>query len=127
MESPEQMLIKLNAILEAEIFPAEEFSNLMGTIKEQSLFKIDIFNFVYNNEKLLQYSRDRKTAYIKSAQYEMAARMRDMELKCLKLLDFKKERNIEKSMFYFENNTLIFLYFGNVKNDFIILKSFYKR
>ena len=124
MNTPEENLIKLNTILEADLFSLTEFDNVISLFKELPNLKFTLFDFVYYNEKLEQESWERKTASIKSQSYEMAARMRDDERTCQKHIDFKNKRNIDKSMFIFENNQLVYLYFGNAKNDNLVLPIF---
>ena len=126
MNTPEENLIKLNTILEADLFSLTEFDNVISLFKELPNLKFTLFDFVYYNEKLEQESWERKTASIKSQSYEMAARMRDDERTCQKHTDFKNKRNINKSEFIFENNQLIYLHFGNAKNDIPVLAYFKK-
>lgn len=126
MNTPEENLLKFNAILEADKFPLTELDKLINQFKELPNLKFVLYDFVYYTEKLLKESKERKVASIKSAHYEMAARMRDIERTCQKHLEFKNERNIDKSMFLFENIQLIYLHFGNAKNDNLVLP-FFKR
>ena len=126
MNTPEENLIKLNTILESDEFSLTEFDNLINQFKELHNLKFTLYDFVYYNEKLEQESRERKTASLKSQSYEMAARMRDDERTCQKHIDFKNKRNIDKSTFIFENSQLIYLHFGNAKNDIPVLAHFKK-
>ena len=124
MNTPEENLLKLNAIFEAESFSVNDFAGLINQFKALPNLKFILYDFVFYNEKLLHESQKIKVASIKSAHYEMAARMRDDERTCQKHIDLKNKRNIDKSTFIFENNQLVYLYFGNAKNDNLVLPYF---
>jgi len=124
MEIIDDILTKLNTLLECDNFSLTELAGLISQLKEVLHSKFKLFDFVFYNEKLQQESKERKTASIKSAQYEMAAKMRDIELMCEKHLQFKNERNVIKSKFIYEKNHLIYLHLGNAKNDITILDYF---
>lgn len=49
--------------------------------------------------------------------FEKAAAQRDLEAKCQKYIDIKRKYNINGSMFIYQDNILLFLYFGTSNTE----------
>ena len=119
MENPEEIVFKLNELLESE-FDRNEFDILIKLLKEQ--FKIDIkfLDFEYYNEERLESARINKMAKVKSQDFVAAAKFREMEKECLNYIKIKTEYNIEKSTFYYDKDYLFYFCLGTAKNDKIV-------
>ena len=124
MKALEMILMELNVMLKANDFSLDEFAYLISLLKALPNFEFILFDFFSYNEKLLKEVKQAKVSNNKSSNYQMATRMRDIERNCQKHINFKNGRNIDKSTFIFENNQLIYLHFGDAKNDNLVLPFF---
>ncbi|GEM_PF-1581964 len=138
MDTLEDVVTAMNDSLNADQFDSELFGNLITTLNElcnsmillnyelleslNSSFhsRIIFFDFEFYNEERLLRVQSNKTKAIKSANFELAANMRNLEKDCLKYIDFKKQCGFEKSIFVILHNFLIYAYFGTAKNDWLI-------
>jgi hypothetical protein len=119
MENPEEIVLKLNELLESE-FDRNEFDILIKLLKEQ--FKIDIkfLDFEYYNEYRLEYARSNKMAKVKLQDFVATVKFREMEKECMNFIELKAEFNIEKSSFYYDKGYLFYFCLGTAKNDKIV-------
>jgi hypothetical protein len=117
MESAENIVLKLNEILEDDKFKRSEFDRLINQLKEEHKVKIIFLDFKYYNKYRLRLIRKEKIKNIKLQNFETAKENRDMEKDCLNYISIKTEYKIEKSTFYYEQNYLYYFYLGTAKND----------
>lgn len=120
MAVSENVIHELNNLLEADSFEIKQFANLYRLIKEQDTVKIKLIDFEYYNEKKLEEVKKEKIICVQLQNFERAASSRDLELECQKYVDLKKEFKIEKSMFHYEQNYLMYFYLGTAKNDKLV-------
>lgn len=117
MIKPEEMIVKLNELLEADQISREEFDNILKLFKEQYNPQIKFRDFKYYNEYRRHVAKKEKIQYVKIQDFETAAKYRNLEKECLNYIEIKTEYNIEKSTFYYDQNYLFYFYLGTAKND----------
>jgi hypothetical protein len=117
MENPEEIVLKLNELLESDQFDRNEFDFLIKLLKEQVKTGVKFLDFEYYNEDRLKSARSNKMAKVKLQDFEMAAKFREMEKECMNYIEIKTEYNIEKSSFYYGNDYLFYFCLGTAKND----------
>lgn len=98
------------------------FEELRGRFKPVIRF----IDFEYYNEKTLLWAQERKVDALKAENYEVAGECRDIEKKCLEYVEMIKRFGIRESAFHFEDNEILYLYFGNARNDKAFKKVFLK-
>ena len=117
MENPEEIVLKLNELLESDQFDRNEFDFLIKLLKEYVKTDVKFLDFEYYNEDRLKSARSNKMAKVKLQDFEAAAKFREMEKECMNYIEIKTEYNIEKSSFYYGNDYLFYFCLGTAKND----------
>jgi hypothetical protein len=117
METSENLMLKLNEMLEGEKFYIKRFINLLREFKELENPKIALIDFEYYNEKRMNLLVKEKMKNIRVQNFEKAARFRNLEREYVKYIAIKEEYHISKSMFFYEYEYLFYFYFGTAKND----------
>jgi hypothetical protein len=117
METTENLVLKLNELLDGERFYPRRFENLLSDFKELENPKIVLIDFEYYSWNRLRFLYDKKMELISLQDFEAAARYRTLEKECQEYLDIKFAYGINKSMFFFEKEVLFYFYFGTAKND----------
>jgi hypothetical protein len=120
MESMENVVLKLNELLETENLSQESFLVLFEEIRKNESIIIKILDFEQHSEERLAYARKEKIKEVGIQNFGSAAAWRDKEKKIQKYLDLKKELNVRQSLFYFQEDYLLFLYLGTARNDLVI-------
>lgn len=120
METTENLILKLNKILDGERFYPMRFKILLNEFKELENPKIVLIDFEYYNEEKLKFFHDKKLESITIQDFESAAKYRILEKECQEYLDLKEDYGINKSMFFYEKELLIYFYFGTAKIDNIV-------
>lgn len=120
MEKLDEMVQKLNELLESESFDRTEFDFLINRIKDELKMSVKFLDFEYYNEERLEFARSNKMSNVKLQDFETAAKFREMEKECMTYIELKREYNIEKSTFYFEKDKLFYFCIGTAKNDKIV-------
>ena len=120
MKTAKNIVLELNELLEVDHLNRERFDSLMKPFKEQYNPKIKLLDFKYYNEYRCRIAKKEKIKYVKSYDFETAAEFRILEKKCLTYIKIKKEYNIEKSKFYYDQDYLYYFYLGTAKNDKIV-------
>jgi len=117
MENPEEIVLKLNELLESDQFDRNEFDFLIKLLKEYVKTDVKFLDFEYYNEDRLKSARSNKMVKVKLQDFEAAAKFREMEKECMNYIEIKAEYNIEKSSFYYGNDYLFYFCLGTAKND----------
>ena len=117
MDKIENIVGKLNEMLNDTLFDNIQIESLVKTLKEQFKIQFKLIDFDYYNEMKQEHACKEKLIGIKTTNFDYAARQCDFELECKKFNDFKALHNIEKSQFYYEQNMLFYFHLGNAKND----------
>ena len=120
MHDVKQIVEEINKALFDVNIDEGQFGNLLEKMVEKEKIKIKILDFEYYNEERLQHATKEKIEGVKSQNFEWAASWRDKEKKILKYIELRKEFNVDKSMFHFEEGFLLYLYLGTAKNDKLI-------
>ena len=120
MAVSENVIQELNNLLETDSFDIMQFDIIYRLIKEQETAKTKLIDFEYYNEERLEEAKNEKIICVQLQNFEKAASSRDLELECQKYVDLKKEFKIEKSMFHYEQNYLMYFYLGTAKNDKLV-------
>ena len=117
METSENLVLKLNELLEGNRFYRKRLDILLKEFKELENAKIVLIDFEYFNEERLRLLKKEKMNYIRKQDFPKAAEYRNYETECQNYIDIKEEYGISRSMFYFEKEYLFYFYFGIYKND----------
>jgi len=117
MENPEEIVLKLNELLESDQFDRNEFDFLIKLLKEYVKTDVKFLDFEYYNEDRLKSARSNKMVKVKLQDFEAAAKFREIEKECMNYIEIKTEYNIEKSSFYYGNDYLFYFCLGTAKND----------
>jgi hypothetical protein len=120
MEKLDEMVQKLNELLESESIDNTEFDFLINRIKDELKMSVKFLDFEYFNEDRLESARANKMSKVKLQDFETAAEFREMEKECLNYIQLKRECNIEKSTFYYDKNYLFYFCLGTSKYDKIV-------
>jgi hypothetical protein len=127
MKTTEDIISKLNKMLEDDIFRINEFDKLIKQLKEEHNIKIKLLDFKYYNEYRRKLARKEKIKNIKIQEFETAANWRNLEKDCLSFISIRKEYDIGKSTFYYEQEYMFYFYLGNAKNDKKVRPYFIKK
>jgi hypothetical protein len=122
METTENLILKLNELLEGERFYRRRFDKLLNEFKELEKPKIVLIDFEYYNWEKLKFFYDKKMKFINIQDFESAARYRTLEKECQEYIDIKEGYRIKKSMFFFEKEYLFYFYIGTARHDKIVRK-----
>ena len=117
METTENLVLKLNELLEGRRFYRNRFEKLLRDFKDLENPKIKTIDFEPYTWEKLKFYYDKKIAYIGLQNFESAARYRTLEKECQEFLDIRWHYGIEKSMFFFEKEYLFFFCLGTAKID----------
>jgi hypothetical protein len=117
METSENLVLKLNELLDGEIFYTKRFDSLLIEFSELDNPKIVLIDFEYYNEARLDHLKQKKMNCIRKQDFEKAADYRNSERECQNYIDLKEEYGISRSMFYFEKEYLFYFCFGTAKID----------
>jgi hypothetical protein len=117
METSENLILKLNELLDGERFFRKRFDKLLNDFKELKNPKIILVDFEYYSWDRLRFLYDKKMELISLQDFETAAGYRTLEKECQEYLDIKFKYGINKSMFFFEKEILFYFYFGTARND----------
>jgi hypothetical protein len=117
MESVQDIVLKINEMLEIEKFSINEFEGLINQLKEEFQVKIIFLDFKYYNEDRLRLIRKEKIKNIRLQNFEAAAKNREMEKECLSYISIRTDYKIEKSSFLIDQSYLFYFYLGTTKND----------
>ncbi|MCE5345386.1 MAG: hypothetical protein LLG13_03725 [Bacteroidales bacterium] len=120
MKTPEELILKLNELLEADQFDQDKIECILKQLKEHYKLNIKFLDFKYYNEYRRRFARKEKMKYVRIQDFETAAKFRNLEKECLNYISIKNDYNIEKSMFYYDLNYLFYFYFGKAKNDGLV-------
>jgi hypothetical protein len=117
MESKEDIVMKMNEMLEADKFKLNQFDFLIIQLKELFQITVKFLDFGYFNDKRLKLLKKEKIRLIKIQDFEAAAKIREMEKECSDYISVRTEYNIEKSSFYHDQENLLYFHLGTSKND----------
>jgi len=120
MEPSENLILKLNEMLEADFFNLEDFKNLFNKFKEEFRPKIKLLDFKYYNNYRRRIAKKAKIKCIEIQDFEGAAKFRELEKDCISFISLRSDYKIAKSAFYYDPDYLFYFYFGTAKNDKII-------
>jgi hypothetical protein len=117
VETAENLVLKLNELLEEDRFYTKRLDNLLKDFRELEDPKIVLIDFEYYNEARLSLLKKKKMLCIRKQNFAKAAEYRNSEKECQNYIDIKEEYGISRSMFYFEKEYLFYFCFGTTKID----------
>ena len=117
METTENLILKLNELLDGDRFYRKRFISLLNEFNEMEKPKIVLIDFEFYNRDKLMFYKSKKMEFIEIQDFESAARYRTLEKECQEYLDLKEGYGIKKSMFFFEKEYLFYFYLGTAKLD----------
>jgi hypothetical protein len=117
MGTVEILVLKLNEMLDADQFDAEDFSLCFNALKELNNPALKIIDFKYYNEYRKRLAREEKIKCIKVQDFETAAKFRELEKECISYISIRTEYKIERSTFHYDQEYLFYFYLGTAKND----------
>ena len=112
-----QLLSKLNNEINSNALDIDLFIDLIKGIS-----KIKFIDLTFYTEEKLLYAKREKNLCIRKQLYERAALMRDLERNCIKYIELRDLLDIETSLFYLDEEQIVFLYTGKGKNDDEVVK-----
>jgi hypothetical protein len=122
MEPSENLILKLNGMLEAESFDLGAFKVAFNKFKEEFRPKFKLLDFKYYNNYRRKFAKKAKIKCIEIQDFEGAAKFRELEKDCISFISLCSDYNISKSAFYYDPDYLFYFYFGTANNDKIIRK-----
>jgi hypothetical protein len=120
MEKPEEIVQKLNEVVDSDPFDHIEFDFLIKRFKELSKTTVKFLDLEYYDGIRLESARRNKIANEKIQNFNSAFEYREIERKCEKYSQLKSEFKIEKSTFYLYRKYLLYFCLGNGKNDKVL-------
>ena len=108
---------RMNEMLKGKEFPTEQFEALVKTMQEQFKSKFSVLDFEYYNEQRLAWAHVHKQKSLENQNFEAAANCRDLEIECQRHIEICKNYDRKESTFLYEENNLLYLYFGNQVHD----------
>lgn len=120
MENPEEMVRKLNEMVDSDEFNLTEFDFHFKRFMEQANISVRFLDLEYFNEQRMLEARSNKTAKEELKDFNAAFEYREIERKCEKYCQLKSEFKIEKSTFYIYKDYLLYFCLGNGKNDKVL-------
>jgi hypothetical protein len=124
METLEEIVLKLNEMLNITPFSTVQFEKLFDNLRMKYHPKIGFLDFEYFNETTLKKAQKEKIKAVKTQNFEYAATRRVLEKECLKYIELRTRFEITKSIFLCEDNHFVYSYFGTARNDKRIKKFF---
>ncbi|HZL09520.1 MAG TPA: hypothetical protein VFC65_05950 [Prolixibacteraceae bacterium] len=115
-------LMKLNGFLEADQFDIGKFGNTLMRFEKRFNPIIGIIDFNYFDERRLNKAHRGKQKGEQIQNFQYARSQRYLERVCQQHVELKTLIGIEKSIFLFEENFLLFCHFRTSKNDREILQ-----
>ena len=117
MEILVKMADNLNKLLNVNQMDSPRLEKICQTLKEQLRVKFKLMDFEFFNEERMAVLRTEKKQFTKEKNYEDAASKQELMNECQKHIRFKKYFKLKKSIFYPEDNKLVYLHTGKSKND----------
>ncbi len=122
MKSSENLILRLNEMLNAESFNLEAFKELFNQFQEELRPRFKFLDFKYYNNYRRRVAKKAKIRCIEIQDFEGAAKFRVLEKDCTSFISLRSDFNISKSAFYYDSDYLFYFYFGTANNDKIIRK-----
>ncbi len=107
----------LNELLDMETLDDSKLKEICRFLKKDKRNRYVLADFEFYNEEKLEQIKEEKYNLVKAQQFEKAINQRELEKECLKFVVFNKFFKLEKSLFFPEKDTLIYLFTGKSKND----------
>ena len=126
MKSSDDIILKLNEMLEAESFNLETFETLFTKFKEEFRPKFKFLDFKYYSNYRRRVAKKAKIKCIEIQNFDGAAKFRELEKDCISFISLISDYKIVKSSFYYDPDYLFYFYLGTAKNDKIV-KNYLKK
>jgi len=120
MEILAKIVDDLNELLEAEVMNNEQFKEICQLLQDQPKVRFRLLDFDFFNVQRLSIINSERLNLAGGENYMAISNLNNLEKKCMKHIRFKKYFRMEKSMFYSDENILVYFHTGTAKNDQII-------
>lgn len=123
MRAIEDIVKMMNNLLHADLPDDRQIGQVFEEIRREFKPVIRFLDFEYYNEKTLRWAKQGKADAVKAKNYEVGAEYRDIEVKCQEYVAAMDTFGTRESAFHYKDDVVLYLYFGNARND----KAFKKR
>jgi hypothetical protein len=117
MKSSENLILKLNEMLEVESCDLVAFMKLFNQFQEEFRPKFKFLDFKYYNNYRRRFAKKAKIKCIEIQDFKGAAKFRELEKDCISFISLSTDYKIIKSTFYYDSDYLFYFYLGTAKND----------
>ena len=117
MERVEELVLEFNKTLKYDGYIKKKAAELIELAKNKFNVKIKMLDFAFYNELTQMCANDEKLKSVKEQNFEYAATQRELERKCEKFIEIRKQFKIRKTSFYYEKKYLFYFYFGKTDNE----------
>ena len=117
MDTSEDLIIKLDYMLENENFKIEEFKTLFIRFMDQFKTKLRILDFTYYNEKRKSRLKKLKMKCVMIQDFAKAVEFRKLERECDAYIELRTEGEVKNSMFFHYKDHLYYFFTGKSEND----------
>lgn len=113
----EELVTELNQALKKTDLTREKAVALINIAKDELYVHLKVLDFSFYNKSTRIKARNEKINAVRSGNFEYAAEKRDLERRCEKYIELKKQLDIKASSFYYEDGDLYYLCLGDACND----------
>lgn len=117
METVEELVLEFNKTLKSDGYIKKKAAELIELAKNKFNVKIKMLDFAFYNELTQMCANDEKLKSVKEQNFEYAATQRELERKCEKFIEIRKQYKIRKTSFYYEEEYLFYFYLGKTDNE----------
>lgn len=117
MQRLEIIVDALNQQLNADQMDTARFERICKYMKTQTYARFKLVDFEFYNEERLALINAEDLNTVRGQDYESCVKQFKLTKNFMKHIRFQKYFKIEKSMFYSEENILIYFHTGTAKND----------
>lgn len=110
----------MNEMLEADPMDNDRLEQICQFIIDQTKVRFNLLDFEFFTEERLAILKAERPNVFRDRDHSAICKQEDLEKNCQKHIRFKKYFRIEKSMFYSDENILIYFHTGTAKNDLTI-------
>ena len=127
MDTIEDFVIELNKLINThQISPKKAIKPLLISIKQQFDVKYKFIDITEYDEELLKMLQTEKINFVKAQKFTIANLLRDLQKKCVDVIDLKNEYNITQSEFRYEQGYLMYFCCGSTYIDGSVREYFAK-
>lgn len=127
MKTVEDFVIELNKLINThQISPKKAIKPLLISIKQQFDVKYKYIDIAEYDEELLKMLQTEKINFVKAQKFTIASLFRDLQKKCVDVIDLKNEYKITQSEFRYVQGYLMYFCCGSTYIDGSVREYFAK-